>query len=71
MGICHPERPLLLQWWGGLRGAVAFALIKGLDDDYPMKDLFLTTTLFIIILTVFPMVSACNSQSNTSAILVG
>ena len=39
--------------YGGLRGAVGFSLVTILDEDNPFKDIFLTTTLFIIFFTVF------------------
>jgi len=40
--------------YGGLRGAVAFCLVALLDVHVvPPKDLFLTTTLIIILFTVF------------------
>lgn len=40
--------------FGGLRGAVAFSLAALLsEEDVPMKDMFVTTTLAIIMFTVF------------------
>ncbi|CAL1533011.1 unnamed protein product [Lymnaea stagnalis] len=40
--------------YGGLRGAVCFSLVALLDpDDLPAKDMFVTTTLSVIIFTVF------------------
>lgn len=40
--------------YGGLRGAVAFSLVKMLDKDHvKAQPLFLTTTLIIILCTVF------------------
>ncbi|XP_053404258.1 sodium/hydrogen exchanger 1-like [Mercenaria mercenaria] len=40
--------------YGGLRGAVCFSLVALLDKkEYAMKDMFMTTTLFIIFFTVF------------------
>jgi NhaP-type Na+/H+ or K+/H+ antiporter len=39
--------------YGGLRGAVGFSLVTILDEENPFKDIFLTTTLFVIFFTVF------------------
>ena len=39
--------------YGGLRGAVGFSLVTILDQDHQFKNIFLTTTLFIIFFTVF------------------
>ena len=39
--------------YGGLRGAVGFSLVTILDEHNPFKDIFLTTTLFVIFFTVF------------------
>jgi len=39
--------------YGGLRGAVGFSLVTILDEQSPFKDIFLTTTLFVIFFTVF------------------
>eukprot|EP00095_Tigriopus_kingsejongensis_P008991 maker-scaffold783_size97670-snap-gene-0.22 protein:Tk08991 transcript:maker-scaffold783_size97670-snap-gene-0.22-mRNA-1 annotation:"hypothetical protein DAPPUDRAFT_314297" len=39
--------------YGGLRGAVGFSLVTILDDNDPLKNIFLTTTLAMIFVTVF------------------
>ncbi|KAL4220521.1 hypothetical protein ACF0H5_020919 [Mactra antiquata] len=40
--------------YGGLRGAVCFSLVALLNEkEFPMKDMFITTTLFVIFFTVF------------------
>ncbi|XP_052215722.1 sodium/hydrogen exchanger 2-like isoform X3 [Dreissena polymorpha] len=40
--------------YGGLRGAVCFSLVALLDNkEFPMKEMFVTATLFIIFFTVF------------------
>ncbi|XP_052782496.1 Na(+)/H(+) exchanger protein 7-like isoform X2 [Mya arenaria] len=40
--------------YGGLRGAVCFSLVALInEDEIPMKNMFVTTTLFIIFFTVF------------------
>ena len=41
--------------YGGLRGAVGFSLVTILpgDDQHPLKDIFLTTTLVMVFFTVF------------------
>ncbi len=48
----------MLQAYGGLRGAVAFSLVAMLDKEVlKLQPLFQTTTLAIIIFTVFIQVS--------------
>ena len=43
-----------LQSYGGLRGAVCFSLVALLDEkEFHMKNMFVTTTLFVILFTVF------------------
>ncbi|XP_029648211.1 Na(+)/H(+) exchanger beta isoform X1 [Octopus sinensis] len=40
--------------YGGLRGAVCFSLVATLDPSkYPLRNLFVTTTLTVVIFTVF------------------
>ncbi|XP_041353925.1 Na(+)/H(+) exchanger beta-like [Gigantopelta aegis] len=40
--------------YGGLRGAVCFSLVALLnEDEIPMKNMFVTSTLFVIMFTVF------------------
>lgn len=40
--------------YGGLRGAVAFSLVTMLDEDVVVSQpIFLTTTLVVILFTVF------------------
>ncbi|XP_033760896.1 sodium/hydrogen exchanger 1-like [Pecten maximus] len=40
--------------YGGIRGAVCFSLVALLDiKDFPMKDVFITSTLFVVFFTVF------------------
>ncbi|KAL4220616.1 hypothetical protein ACF0H5_021013 [Mactra antiquata] len=40
--------------YGGLRGAVCFSLVALVsEDEIPMKNMFVTTTLFVIFFTVF------------------
>lgn len=47
----------LFQSYGGLRGAVCFSLVALLKkDDFPTKDLFITTALVVIFFTVFVQV---------------
>ncbi|RWS07570.1 Na(+)/H(+) exchanger protein 7-like protein, partial [Dinothrombium tinctorium] len=46
----------LLMAYGGLRGAIAFSLAESLDPKHiKQAELFITTTLFIILFTVFVM----------------
>ena len=39
--------------YGGLRGAVGFSLAKILSDDNLFKDMFVTTTIVMVLFTVF------------------
>ena len=41
--------------YGGLRGAVGFSLVTILEDSNPFKEIFQTTTLIMIFITVFIM----------------
>ena len=43
----------LFPIFAGLRGAVGFSLVEILDNTNPYKNLFVTTTLFMIAFTVF------------------
>lgn len=59
----------LIMAYGGLRGAIAFSLAVTLDSSLPHYTLFVTTTLFIVIFTVFflgsttkPMIKWLNIQ---------
>lgn len=45
--------------YGGLRGAVSFALAFTLPDNLGRKQLFVTTTIAIILFTVFLQVRRC------------
>lgn len=56
-----------MQSYGGLRGAVCFSLVALLDDnEVPRKNMFVTTTLAVIMFTVFIQVSDAYFQvSNT------
>ncbi|XP_065926375.1 Na(+)/H(+) exchanger beta isoform X2 [Magallana gigas] len=45
---------MFIMSYGGLRGAVCFSLVALLDkNEFPEKDMFVTTTLFVILFTVF------------------
>lgn len=46
--------------YGGLRGAICFSLVF-LIDDFPKKRLFITTTIVLILFTVFVQVWAATS----------
>lgn len=48
-----PIKEQFILAYGGLRGAVGFSLVEILDEHNPLKATFLTTTLFIILVTVF------------------
>ncbi|KAI1307624.1 Sodium/hydrogen exchanger 2 [Halotydeus destructor] len=43
----------LVMAYGGLRGAIAFSLAITLDKEMKNRDLFVTTTLVVILFTVF------------------
>ena len=57
----------LIMSYGGLRGAVAFCLAILLDDSSPLKNTLVTTTISVVIFTVFVQVRRTNSNnpSNT------
>jgi len=51
--------------YGGLRGAIAFSLAIMLDNHITQAQVFITATLFVILFTVFVMVSCqltCESK---------
>lgn len=39
--------------YGGLRGAVAFSLVNMLDESLGPRRIFVTTTLVVILFTIF------------------
>ena len=40
--------------YGGLRGAVGFSLVDMIDSDViPLKNMFVTTTLMVVLFTIF------------------
>ena len=40
--------------YGGLRGAVGFSLVDMIDDEkVPLKNMFVTTTLMVVMFTIF------------------
>jgi NhaP-type Na+/H+ or K+/H+ antiporter len=43
--------------YGGLRGAVAFGLLSSVPSSIPAKDIFTSTTLVVILFTVFIQVN--------------
>lgn len=45
--------------YGGLRGAISFALAFTLPDNIGRKQLFVTATIAIILFTVFLQVRGC------------
>lgn len=45
--------------YGGLRGAISFALAFTLPDNIGRKQLFVTATIAIILFTVFLQVRCC------------
>lgn len=50
--------------YGGLRGAIAFSLAIMLNREYVKNaDLFITTTLFVILFTVF-VLGTCLSHGS-------
>jgi len=50
--------------YGGLRGAIAFALVISLDKDlFPHRRMFITTTILVIYFTNLAMVSRLRSTA--------
>ena len=40
--------------YGGLRGAVGFSLVDMIDgEEVPLKNMFVTTTLMVVMFTIF------------------
>lgn len=50
--------------YGGLRGAVGFSLVTILDEENPLKEIFQTTTLIMVFITVFVMGSTVKPLVN-------
>ncbi|XP_045201106.1 sodium/hydrogen exchanger 1-like [Mercenaria mercenaria] len=49
----RPDEMFMISY-GGLRGAVCFSLVALINEkEIPMKNMFVTTTLFVIFFTVF------------------
>ncbi|WP_395143909.1 cation:proton antiporter [Armatimonas sp.] len=48
--ICLPHQHTL--FWGGLRGALALALVLGLPDDLPLRQELLATTFGVVVFSV-------------------
>ena len=52
--------------YGGIRGAVAFALSLILDDSrYPTKHEFVTATIFVVFFTIFVQVRWAKNKNLT------
>ena len=49
------KKEQFIMAYGGLRGAVGFSLVTILDDSNELKEIFQTTTLIMIFITVFIM----------------
>ena len=50
--------------YGGLRGAVGFSLVEMIDSSIvPPKQMFVTTTLAVVMFTVFFQVSKFNTMT--------
>jgi len=57
------------QSYGGIRGAVSFSLAILLSDvHFPLKTMFVTTTIFIVLFTVFFQV--CQEKINKNWIKI-
>lgn len=56
-GVIEPKKQNML-WFAGLRGAVAFACAQVFPDANGHREVFLVTTMVIVLLTVFTMGSA-------------
>lgn len=46
-------RDQFVMAYGGLRGAIAFGLLSSVPNSIPAKDVFTSTTLVVILFTVF------------------
>ena len=58
------KREQFVLAYGGLRGAVGFSLVTILADSNPFKEIFQTTTLIVIFITVFVMGSTIKPLVN-------
>ena len=74
--ICTHCRPmkfhfLCFQSYGGIRGAVSFSLsILLVEDHFPMKNMFVTTTIVIVLFTVFFQVNIVELRLQRCLILM-
>ncbi len=56
---------MLIMSYGGIRGAIAFALALILDESkIPHKKEFVTATIAVVFFTVFVQVRRCGGGSN-------
>lgn len=57
--------------YGGLRGAISFALAFTLPDNIGRKQLFVTATIAIILFTVFLQVRGWSHSKHFTQLFVG
>ena len=56
--------------YGGLRGAVAFALVLTIDQTViPAQPMFVTTTIAVVYFTVFFQVNTCLDNCDRFAVV--
>ena len=61
MNVTYSFQEQFIMSYGGLRGAVGFSLVKLIDKSVvPSAGLFVTTTLAVIMSTVFIQVTTGN-----------
>lgn len=63
-------REQFLISYGGLRGAIAFALSTSIGTSHLNRDVIVTATVFVIFITVFVMVRDLNFYSNSKLMIL-
>ena len=53
-----------MLWFSGLRGAVAYACVRNFPDTFHHRDIFVVTTMCIVLATVFEMGSTTEATLN-------
>jgi NhaP-type Na+/H+ or K+/H+ antiporter len=56
-----PNKFMHVLWFAGLRGAIAYACARSFPDVYGNKDGFVSTTMFIVLVSVVVMGGLCDS----------
>ena len=52
--------------YGGLRGAVGYSLVELISEHLPPRNMFVTTTIVIVMFTIFVQVSILGIQVRNS-----